>query len=155
MQQQQESLLLCCAELRMRSHNTNNFAEASIRILKVLSRTKAFNAVALVESFGEVMETYFKSRTLKHASNRVSTHSLLHDSLLKRMPEEASSDIRVLGDGCFSVPSSKDNGEIYEVCGHTGMCTCPEGNSGGLLQAPGFGAQALWRAVLELPCTNG
>ncbi|KAH9367190.1 hypothetical protein HPB48_018778 [Haemaphysalis longicornis] len=76
------------------------------------------------------MEEYFKSRILKHANNRVSTHHLLYHSLLKRMPEEAAADIRVLGDGCFSVPSSSGNGEWYEVCGHTGLCTCPAGNSG-------------------------
>lgn len=131
-QQQGEWLLLCRADLTTRGHNTNNFAEASIRILKdiVLSRTKAFNAVALVESVGQVMEEYFKSRILKHANNRVSTHHLLYHSLLKRMPEEAAADIRVLGDGCFSVPSSSGNGEWYEVWGHTGLCTCPAGNSG-------------------------
>ncbi|XP_077545723.1 uncharacterized protein LOC144158595 [Haemaphysalis longicornis] len=131
-QQQGEWLLLCRADLTTRGHNTNNFAEASIRILKdiVLSRTKAFNAVALVESVGQVMEEYFKSRILKHANNRVSTHHLLYHSLLKRMPEEAAADIRVLGDGCFSVPSYSGNGEWYEVCGHTGLCTCPAGNTG-------------------------
>lgn len=119
-----------------RTHNTgpqtNNFAEASIRILKdiVLSRTKAFNTVALAESVGEIMEKYFKGRIIKHANNRVPAHHLLYDRLLKRMPEKAAAGIGVLGDGCFSVPSSKNNGESYDVCGHTGTCKCQAGNSG-------------------------
>lgn len=112
-QRQEEWLLLCRAELTTRGHNTNNFAEASIRILKdiVLSQTKAFNAVALVESVGQVMEEHFKSCILQHANKRASMHHLLYHSLPKRITKEAAADIREVGDSCFSVPSSKSNGK--------------------------------------------
>ncbi|XP_050034843.3 uncharacterized protein [Dermacentor andersoni] len=128
----EEWVLLFCTKLITRGHNTNNFAEASIRILKdiVLSRTKAFNAVALVESIAEVWELYFKSRILKHAHNRVPTHHLLYDSLLKKAPEGAEALVTSHGDNCFSVPSFGENGEVYDVCGDVGLCTCPAGCTG-------------------------
>ncbi|XP_037564301.1 uncharacterized protein LOC119443214 [Dermacentor silvarum] len=127
----EEWVLLFRSKLTTRCHNTNNFAEASIRILKdiVLSRTKAFNAVALVESISEVWELYFKSRILKHAHNRVPTHQLLYDSLLKKTPEGAQASVVSLGDNCFLVPSFQKNGEIY-VCGDIGTCTCRAGCTG-------------------------
>lgn len=42
--------------LTTRNNHTNNYAEASIRVLKdiVLQRTKAFNVVALVEFCGSI-----------------------------------------------------------------------------------------------------
>ncbi|XP_070377134.1 uncharacterized protein [Dermacentor albipictus] len=128
----EEWVLMFRNKVITRGHNTNNFAEASIRILKdiVLSRTKAFNAVALVESIAEVWELYFKSRILKHAHNRVPTHHLLYDSLLKKAPEGVESSVISLGDNCFSVPSFGENGEVYDVCGDIGLCTCPAGCTG-------------------------
>ncbi|KAL1475857.1 hypothetical protein MTO96_036964 [Rhipicephalus appendiculatus] len=87
----QEWILLYRSEVTTRGHNTNNFAEASIRILKdiVLSRTKAFNTVALIESISQVWETYFQTRILKHANDRIPSHHILYDILVKRMPEGA------------------------------------------------------------------
>ncbi|CAN8019371.1 unnamed protein product, partial [Ixodes persulcatus] len=108
------------------------FAEATIRILKdiVLSRTKAFNAGALVESVAEVWEAYFRARILRHANNRVPAHQLLYDNILKKMPEKAAEAITPFGDSCYSVPSFKKNNEAYDVCAEIGMCTCPAGNAG-------------------------
>lgn len=74
------------------------------------------------------MEKYFKNRIQKH-TNRVPTHPLLYDSILKRMLEEATAGINVIEDGCCSVPSL-NNGESYEVCSHTVASTCLAGNSG-------------------------
>jgi hypothetical protein len=47
-----------------RDNNTNNFSEASIRVLKdiILNRTKAFNVVALVIFCIDVWDPYFVSR---------------------------------------------------------------------------------------------
>ncbi|XP_075535115.1 uncharacterized protein LOC142570640 [Dermacentor variabilis] len=128
----EEWVLIFRTKVITRGHNTNNFAEESIRILKdiVLSRTKAFNAVALVESIAEVWELYFKSRILKHAHNRVPTHHLLYDSRLKKAPEGAEASVISLGDNCFFVPSFVENGEVHDVCGDIGLCTCPAGCTG-------------------------
>ncbi|KAH7948386.1 hypothetical protein HPB52_021093 [Rhipicephalus sanguineus] len=132
LEQKEQWVLLYRTKLRTRGHNTNNFAEASIRILKdiVLSRTKAFNAVALVESIAEVWELYFKNRILKHANSRVPAHQLLYDSLLKKTPEGSEASVTSLGENCFSVASFQKNGEMYEVCGDIGTCTCPAGCTG-------------------------
>ncbi|KAL1471134.1 hypothetical protein MTO96_040086, partial [Rhipicephalus appendiculatus] len=49
LQRQEEWVLLFRSSVTTRGHNTNNFAEATIRVLKdiVLSRAEAFNVVAL------------------------------------------------------------------------------------------------------------
>ncbi|XP_064475536.1 uncharacterized protein LOC135389412 [Ornithodoros turicata] len=102
-----------------RGHQTNNFAEASIRILKdiVLCRTKAFNAVALAEFVAVVWEKYFQVRILKHAHNRVASHSLLYDKLLQRLPDEAAASVVQLGHNIYSVPGKAGSGRTYEVYG--------------------------------------
>ncbi|XP_037525827.2 uncharacterized protein LOC119402849 [Rhipicephalus sanguineus] len=114
-----------------RGHNTYNIAEASIRILKdiVLSRTKAFNAVALLESILQVWETCFQARILRHANDCIPSHHILCHNLLKRMPDGAAETIVYQGNQCYMVPSAKKN-DVYEVYGDTGICTCPAGNTG-------------------------
>lgn len=91
----QEWVLLFRKQVMTRGHNTNNFAETSIRILKdiVLCRTKAFNAVALADFVAFVWEGYFQQRILRHVNNRSSSHQLLYVKLLQRMPKEAASQI--------------------------------------------------------------
>uniref|UniRef100_A0A2S2P8S1 Uncharacterized protein n=1 Tax=Schizaphis graminum TaxID=13262 RepID=A0A2S2P8S1_SCHGA len=62
-----------------RNNETNNYAEASIRIIKdiILCRTKAYNAVALVDFIVHVGEEYFTLRLLDHAHGRYrATHRL-------------------------------------------------------------------------------
>lgn len=56
LERKSEWVLLFRSGLTTRGHNTNNFAEASIRILKdiVLHRRKAYNVVALVDFIASV-----------------------------------------------------------------------------------------------------
>lgn len=72
-----------------RGHETNNYAEASIRILKdiILTRTKAFNVVALVEFIVDPWETYFKTRLMHNAYGQNAAPRLKYQSLCQRMPE--------------------------------------------------------------------
>ncbi|KAL3202734.1 hypothetical protein MRX96_053320, partial [Rhipicephalus microplus] len=81
-----------------RGHNTNNFAEATIHVLKdiILNRVEAFNAVAFVDSVALVWEKYFKSRIFRHAYNRVAAHQLLYKRLLSRMPKDAAEPIQAV-----------------------------------------------------------
>ncbi|KAH9366840.1 hypothetical protein HPB48_019513 [Haemaphysalis longicornis] len=128
-----EWVLLFRSDLLTRGHNTNNFAEASIRILKdvVLRRRKAYNAVALVDLVVDIWESYFTLRLLNHAYNRVPAHQLLNHKLLERMPSGAAEMIRPLGDSKFEVPSGKlDEGTVYQVCMDLGICTCQSGQQG-------------------------
>uniref|UniRef100_A0A2S2PH68 Uncharacterized protein n=1 Tax=Schizaphis graminum TaxID=13262 RepID=A0A2S2PH68_SCHGA len=66
-----------------RNHETNNYAEASIRVIKdiLLSRTKAYNAVALVDFIVNVGENYFTLRLLDHAHERHSESHRLYSKL--------------------------------------------------------------------------
>ncbi|KAL3236778.1 hypothetical protein MRX96_022189 [Rhipicephalus microplus] len=101
LRRQEEWVQLYCLDVLTRGHNTNNFAEATIHVLKdiILNRVEAFNAVALVDSVALVWEKYFESRILRHAYSRVAAHQLLYKRLLSRMPKDAAEAIQVLALG--------------------------------------------------------
>ena len=54
-------------------NNTNNYAEASIKVLKeqVFSKIKAYNLIEMVTFVADVMETYYQRRLLHLANNRI------------------------------------------------------------------------------------
>ncbi|XP_049268830.1 uncharacterized protein LOC119381717 [Rhipicephalus sanguineus] len=116
LQCEQQWVLLYRAGLMTRGHNTNNYSEASIRILKdiVLCRTKAYNAVALVEYIMTKWEEYFKLRLLHHAQHREPSHQIRFQNLLEKMPDVPSESIVCLGNAMYSVPSSSGTA-AYEV----------------------------------------
>ena len=62
LERKQEWAKLFRMELLMRGHHTNNFAEATMRILKdiILERVKAYNVVALVDYIVNVWEDTWK-----------------------------------------------------------------------------------------------
>ncbi|XP_042150727.1 uncharacterized protein LOC115317267 [Ixodes scapularis] len=128
----EEWVLLFLANITTRGHNTNNFAEATIRVLKdmVLNRTEAFNAVALVDAVAVVWERYFESRILRHAHSRVAGHQLEYTWLFSRMPQGAADNIKPVGGNVYAVPSSTNNGVVYEVSPSFGACSCPVGKQG-------------------------
>lgn len=72
-----------------RGHNTNNYAEACIRILKeiILSRTKAFNVAAMVDFIINVWEKYFEARLLHYAYAREAGPYLKYQKLTQRMSD--------------------------------------------------------------------
>lgn len=74
-------------DLLSRGHHTNNYVEASIRILKdiILCRTKAYNAVALVAFVANVWEDYFLKRLLHYAYQRVHRPQQIYNNLCKRL----------------------------------------------------------------------
>ena len=84
----EEWVLLFRNEILTRGHNTNNFAEACIRILKdiILERTKAFNVAAMVDFIVNVWEPYFQSRLLHFAYGRAAGPSLKYKELCRKMP---------------------------------------------------------------------
>lgn len=75
-----------------RGHETNNYAEACIRILKdiILTRTKAFNVAAMVDFIASVWEEYFENRLLHYAYGRIAAPRLKYEKLHDRMPEGKS-----------------------------------------------------------------
>ncbi|KAH7932175.1 hypothetical protein HPB51_029488 [Rhipicephalus microplus] len=132
LRRQEEWVQLDRLDVLTRGHNTNNFAEATIRVLKgiILNRVEAFNAAALVDSVALVWEKYFESRILRHAYNRVAAHQLLYKRLLSRMPKDPAEAIQVVGQGQYIVPSATHPSSSYEVYADIGLCTCLFGKQG-------------------------
>ncbi|XP_064478277.1 uncharacterized protein LOC135391772 [Ornithodoros turicata] len=132
LQNEQQWVLLFRRSIITRGHNTNNFAEACIRVLKdiILCRLKAFNVVAMVDFVSVPWEKYFKERLLRHAHNRVAADHLGYDRLLRTMPEGATVHVTCLGDGSYAVPSATTLGKSYEVNSEVGLCSCPAGSQG-------------------------
>lgn len=89
LERQEEWVALHRQELLTRCHNTNNYAEASIRIIKdiILNRTKAFNVTALVEFCSTVWEIYCKNRLLSFAHNQQAKPYIMYEALCKRMKD--------------------------------------------------------------------
>ncbi|XP_077522947.1 uncharacterized protein LOC144133658 [Amblyomma americanum] len=131
LQHQQEWVLLYRAGTVTRGHNTNNYSEASIRILKdiVLCRTKAYNAVALVEFTITTWEKYFEARLLRHAHNRDSSHRVAFQHLLQKLPNDFAKSIVQVDGALYSVPSSSGTSS-YEVDADIGFCSCWRGSQG-------------------------
>ncbi|KAL3189141.1 hypothetical protein MRX96_003276 [Rhipicephalus microplus] len=132
LRRQEEWVQLYRLDVLTRGHNTNNFAEATIRVLKdiILNRVEAFNTVALVDSVALVWEKYFESRMLRHAYSRVAAHQLLYKGLLSRMPKDAAEAIQVVSQGQYIVPSTTHPSSSYEVYADIGLCTCIFGKQG-------------------------
>ncbi|XP_070394291.1 uncharacterized protein Rab39 isoform X2 [Dermacentor albipictus] len=131
---------LCCEKewvqmyrrnLATKGHNTNNYSEASIRILKdvVLCRTKAYNAVALVEIIVSTWEKYFETRLLRHAHHREASRHLTFEHRLQDLPELPAGSVTKSGE-TYYVPSSSSNA-TYQVQADVGICTCWVGSQGG------------------------
>jgi hypothetical protein len=57
-------------DLPTRGHQTNNYAEATIRIVKdiILCRTRCFNVVAFIEFFTAAFEQYLRARILSRVT---------------------------------------------------------------------------------------
>lgn len=112
-----------------RGNNTNNYAEASIRVLKeiVLCRTKAYNIVALVESVSKVWEEYFINRILDHAHVRKDEIQRKYTELYKKMSNITVKEIKNQGNGLFLIPSSSKDNVQYTVNISIGVCNCSVG----------------------------
>jgi len=71
---------LCfCNELMIRGNNTNNYAEAGIKVLKeqVFSKIKTYSLIEMVSFIVDVMEMYHQRRLLHLANNQVDCYIAL------------------------------------------------------------------------------
>ena len=59
--------------LIIQGNNTNNYAEAGIKILKEIEfgRIKAFNLIEMISFVVDVMEAYYQRRLIHLANNRI------------------------------------------------------------------------------------
>lgn len=112
-----------------RNHETNNYAEASIRIIKdiLLSRTKAYNTVALVDFIVNVGEEYFTLRLLNHAHDRHSATHRLYSKLCSKMKNTTISEVNKIDTFTYSIPSENDKEMRYTINIELGICSCKDG----------------------------
>uniref|UniRef100_T1JC37 SWIM-type domain-containing protein n=1 Tax=Strigamia maritima TaxID=126957 RepID=T1JC37_STRMM len=115
-----------------RGVNTNNFAEASFRIIKdvILGRTKAFSIIQLIDFVTKKLELYYQQRILSVAYNRLRPDML--SKLTTMRSQLTNNDIHKLNDEEYQVNSEKKNGVVYNVNTAIGTCTCYVGCTGKL-----------------------
>lgn len=103
----------------------------NVRIFKdiVLSRNKAYNAIALVDFICTSLEEYYLRRLRTFVNSRNDTARLLFEDQLKRAVYINKNAIDKLPDNLFRVPS-EINSCFYEVDVTYGYCTCSKGNLG-------------------------
>lgn len=115
-----------------RNHNTNNYAEASIRVLKdiLLHRTKAYNVVALVDFIVSIGEEYFTLRILNHAHCRHSETNRLYSKLCSNIVDLNVTDVKKISKCTYEVPSMSEKNVYYSINIENDLCTCKMGLSG-------------------------
>lgn len=123
-----------------RCNNTNNFAEATIHILKdvILGRQTAFNTVAFVEFCTAVWEPYMIRRLLNVAHNRDARGRLVYSELMKRCDKLDVLAVTRLDDDTYIVPSTKHRDVHCSVSVALGVCECHHGRQGAFCKHQAF-----------------
>ena len=129
----QEWALCYLTKLPVRGNHTNNYAEASIGILKelIFSRIKAYNLVQMFQFMTEALELYRQRKLLSVARNRVDHHiSVKYRGLnASKIPKECIEQLPNDEDQ-FLVKSQRDPDTTYLVDMALGNCACPHGMDG-------------------------
>ncbi|XP_064631784.1 uncharacterized protein LOC135489974 isoform X2 [Lineus longissimus] len=122
------------SDLRVRNNDTNNYAEAAMRVLKdqILDITRAYNVIQLADFMMTRLESYFERRLLDICNNRLDRASysrfLPHTATGKKIDEDR---IVQTSEMTFTVPSETDSDATYTVDMTIGACTCRLGKTGG------------------------
>lgn len=132
-----------------RNNQTNNYSEATIRILKeiILERSKAYNVVALVEFISIIWDKYFINRLLDFAYNRRNQRD--YELQLTKMKSVDPNSILQIDEFLYKVPSSKDSKKTYDVNTIIGWCSCYSGKQGGFCKH-----QALLKQYYDIEFPN-
>lgn len=122
---------LAFRDASMHGHHTNNFNEVNVRIFKdiVLSRNKAYNAIALVDFIRMSMEEYYTTHLSNFVNGRSDKSRLLFQDQLNRAAHITKDWIEALDDDLYKV-QQKNSPEFYEVNVTVGYCSCPVGKYG-------------------------
>ena len=85
-QKEEEWALTHRSDLTTREKHTNNYSEASMRILKdrIFDRTRAYNVVQMFQYLSTTLELYFEKRLLDVAHNRPSPHLKLPSAISEK-----------------------------------------------------------------------
>lgn len=115
-----------------RGNDTNNYAEAGIRVLKeiVFGRVKAYNLLQMFDFVTTTMEIYYSTRLLDIAHSRYRPGTLLWYKQFENLQNHISS-MNLIRDNIYVVQESKDDILLdYLVDMEIGICSCPIGSSG-------------------------
>ncbi|XP_076050088.1 uncharacterized protein LOC143030765 [Oratosquilla oratoria] len=144
-----------CDDLNVRNNNTNNYAEASMWIMKdqILERTKAYNVIQLVDFIVTRLEAYYERRIIDVCNNRL-------DRVLQSrfLPSVAAGckinpdEIEQVDEDLYMVPSETDETVGYVVHLGQGVCSCKIGMTGGpckhqYLVIKTYNAQSCWNFI--------
>lgn len=115
-----------------RGINTNNYAEAGIRILKdiVFKRVKAYNLIQVFDFITMTFEMYYERRLLAVAHNRIDRHiSLRYKGLGACKVDDTSIHKSTDDDYTYKVKSQKYDIDYMVDCSKW-TCTCTIGRTG-------------------------
>jgi len=131
------------SELCMRGKHTNNYSEATVRILKdrVFDRTRAYNLVQLFHFLSTTLELYFEKRLLDIAHNRPSPHLKSPSGELKKVKEPAK--LERVSNTVYKFQYVNNPTKCYHVDVELGMCSCPVGICGSPCKHQAFVIQEL------------
>ena len=117
----------------VRGNQTNNYAEAGMRILKdlVFSRVKAYNLVQMFSFVTDCLELYYSKKILSVAHNRFEHHISLKFQGIK-CSGISENHIEKLDEvnGTYLVSSQTECGVKYLVDIKLGVCSCNAGQDG-------------------------
>lgn len=112
-----------------RGHNTNNYCEAAMRILKdlIFFRCKAYSLVQLFHFLTTRLDNYFERRIAAVINNRVENYvkSRYHINEQKLVPLSCVKE----SDHVYTVTNSESK-QSYTVNMDVEICTCPVGKTG-------------------------
>lgn len=116
-----------------RGINTNNYAEAGIRILKdiVFKRIKAYNLIQVFDFIVMTFESYYQRRLLAVAHNRVDRYiALRYKGLGAHKVDDSNITKTVNSDFTYVVKSATYDNVEYVVDSSKWTCTCSIGRTG-------------------------
>lgn len=116
-----------------RGNNTNNIAEAGIRIIKelIFGRIKAYNLIQMFQFVTDSLETYITRKLLSIAHNRFNHFiSTKYKGLLADKINKASIVVLNSQKKMYQVHSSKEGSTVYTVDMDIGTCSCKIGTNG-------------------------
>ena len=129
-QKEEEWALTYRSDLTTRGKHTNNYSEASMRILKdrIFERTRAYNTVQMFHYLSTTLELYFEKRLLDIAHNRPSPHLKLPSTISEKIKEPAY--LEKLSDTIYRFRYTHDPHRNHVIELELGMCSCFVGVSG-------------------------
>jgi len=128
----QEWAICYRTHLLTRGNQTNNYAEAGIRIVKelVFQRVKAYNIVQMFSFITECLELYYTRKLLSFAHNRVDRYISLKYQGMKSAGISADDIQKLEKENVFLVYSQTEQGVKYLVDMNLGICSCSGGQDG-------------------------